>query len=40
VSVGHQTSVPNVFMVGDTVSSEARVNAVIESAITLVKHFH
>lgn len=40
VSVGHQTSVPNVFMIGDTVSSEARVNAVIESAITLVKHLH
>jgi len=40
VSVGHQTSAPNVFMAGDTVSSEARVNAVIESAITLVKHFH
>ena len=40
VSADHQTLVPNVFMVGDTVSSEARVNAVIESAVTLVKRLH
>ncbi len=35
VSVGHQTSVPNVFMVGDTVSSEAKVDAVVQSAFSL-----
>jgi phytoene dehydrogenase-like protein len=38
VSPGHQTSVPNVFMVGDTVSTDARVDAVIESAVTLASH--
>ena len=37
VSVGHQTSLPNVFMVGDTVSSDATVEAVIQSALLLVK---
>jgi len=35
VSVGQQTSIPNVFMVGDTVSSEAKVDAVVQSAFSL-----
>ena len=39
VSGGHQTSVPNVYMIGDTVSSEACVDAVVESAVTLVERF-
>ncbi|HEX6650040.1 MAG TPA: FAD-dependent oxidoreductase [Pyrinomonadaceae bacterium] len=34
-SVGSATFLPNVFMVGDTVSSHARVDSVIESAIGL-----
>ena len=38
VSVGHQTSVPNLFMVGDTITSEAQVDAVLDSALTLVNH--
>jgi phytoene dehydrogenase-like protein len=37
VSAGGETSLPSVFMAGDTVSSAARLNTVIESAITLVK---
>ena len=36
VSVGHKTSIPNVFMVGDTVSSEAKVDAVVQSAFSVV----
>jgi len=35
ISLGHQTSVPNVFMAGDTVSSEAKVDAVVQSAFSL-----
>ena len=35
VEVGHQTSLPNVFMVGDTVSVEAKIEAVVQSAISL-----
>jgi phytoene dehydrogenase-like protein len=35
VALGHQTSLPNVFMVGDTVSSEAKLDAVVQSAISL-----
>lgn len=35
VSAGQQTSVPNVFMVGDTVSSEAKLDAVVQSAFSL-----
>jgi phytoene dehydrogenase-like protein len=31
----HGTALPNVFMVGDTVSSEATVDAVVQSAVTL-----
>jgi len=37
VSMGHQTSIPNVFMVGDTVVSEAKVAAVVQSALELRK---
>ena len=37
ISVSHQTSISNVFMVGDTVSSEPRVDVVIESAGSLVR---
>jgi len=32
-----QTSLPNLFMVGDTVSSAARIESVVESAISLAK---
>ena len=32
VELGHETSVRNVFMVGDTVSAEAKVEAVVQSA--------
>ncbi|HJT28663.1 MAG TPA: NAD(P)-binding protein [Pyrinomonadaceae bacterium] len=35
VEIGHQTSVPNLFMVGDTVASEAKVDAVVQSAFLL-----
>lgn len=35
VSVRQQTSIPNVFMVGDTVSPEAKVDAVVQSAFSL-----
>jgi phytoene dehydrogenase-like protein len=38
VSVGPQTSIPNVFMVGDTVSSEAQVDAVMESSCDLTEN--
>ncbi|HSE18943.1 MAG TPA: NAD(P)-binding protein [Pyrinomonadaceae bacterium] len=37
VELGHQTSLGNVFMVGDTVSAEARLDVVVESAILLVE---
>jgi phytoene dehydrogenase-like protein len=33
--LSHKTSLPNVFMVGDTVSSVARLDAVVESAFAL-----
>jgi len=35
VSAGHQTSIPNVFMVGDTVVSDAKVDAVAQAALDL-----
>jgi phytoene dehydrogenase-like protein len=35
VSAGHQTSIGNVFIVGDTVSTEAKVDAVVQSAFSL-----
>src|SRR5215213_334650 len=35
VSAGYQTSIPNVFMVGDTVVSEAKANVVAQSALDL-----
>ncbi|HKR12479.1 MAG TPA: FAD-dependent oxidoreductase [Pyrinomonadaceae bacterium] len=31
----HSTSLPNVFMVGDTITTEARMDAVVESALSL-----
>lgn len=34
--IGHNTSQPNVFMVGDTVTATARMDAVVESSLTLV----
>jgi phytoene dehydrogenase-like protein len=37
VEVGHQTSLANVFMVGDTVISEAKLDAVVQSAIVLAE---
>jgi phytoene dehydrogenase-like protein len=37
VEVGHQTSVENVFMVGDTVSAEAKLDSVVQSAISLAE---
>ena len=37
VEIGHQTSVENLFMVGDTVSAEAKVETVVQSAISLVE---
>jgi phytoene dehydrogenase-like protein len=36
VSPGSQTSLPNVFMTGDTVGSEPRLDAVVDAAVTLV----
>lgn len=39
ISAGHETSLPNVFITGDTVSSEARIDAVVDSAITLAERF-
>ncbi|HEX6043597.1 MAG TPA: FAD-dependent oxidoreductase [Pyrinomonadaceae bacterium] len=33
--LGHATSLPNVFMVGDTITGAARMNLVVESALTL-----
>ena len=36
VTAGHQTSIPNVFMVGDTVSSEAKIDAVVQSAFSVM----
>ena len=37
VSLGHQTSLPNVFMIGDTVSSEPKLDLVVQSALALAK---
>jgi phytoene dehydrogenase-like protein len=33
----HETSLPNVFVVGDTVSAEARLDSVVESAVRLAE---
>ena len=33
--LGHNTSLPNVFMVGDTITATARMDAVVESALAL-----
>src|SRR5688572_14386056 len=33
--LGHETSLPNVFMVGDTITARARMDAVVESALSL-----
>jgi thioredoxin reductase len=35
--MGHRTSIERVFMVGDTVSGEAKVEAVVQSAIALAE---
>jgi phytoene dehydrogenase-like protein len=37
LSFGHQTSIPNVFMVGDTTISEAKVDAVVQSGLLVAK---
>ena len=37
VEVGNRTSLANVFMVGDTVSAEAKVDSVVQSAILLAE---
>ena len=37
VSVGYKTSIPNVFMVGDTTISEAKVDAVVQSGLLVAK---
>lgn len=37
VSAGHRTSLANVFMAGDTVVSEAKVDVVVQSALSLAK---
>ncbi|HEY0365021.1 MAG TPA: FAD-dependent oxidoreductase, partial [Pyrinomonadaceae bacterium] len=37
VEVGHQTSLPNVFMVGDTAIFEAKVDVVAQSAVALAE---
>lgn len=36
-SLGSRTFLPNLFMVGDTISSQARVESVIESAVAVVE---
>jgi hypothetical protein len=36
----HQTSLPNLFLVGDTISSAARVDSVVESAMSLADQLH
>ena len=33
--LGHQTSLPNVFMVGDTITATARMDSIVESALAL-----
>jgi hypothetical protein len=35
VSIGNQTSLPNVFMIGDTVTLEPRLAAVVKAAVNL-----
>ncbi len=37
VELGHRTSLPNLFMVGDTVVSEAKIAPVVQSAISLTE---
>jgi hypothetical protein len=37
VEMGHRTSVENVFMVGDTVVSEAKMESVVQSGLRLVE---
>jgi len=34
----HETSLPNLFMIGDTVSAAARMDSVVEAAIELAEH--
>lgn len=36
--LGHHTSLPNVFMVGDTITAHARMDAVVESALALANN--
>ena len=37
-TIGPQTFLPNLYMVGDTVSSAAQLDAIVESAIALARH--
>lgn len=37
-AISFETSLPNLYLVGDTVSSEPRLNAVVETAFTLSQH--
>src|SRR5687767_14569669 len=37
--LGHNTSLENVFMVGDTITATARMDAVVESALALADKF-
>jgi phytoene dehydrogenase-like protein len=37
VEFGHQTSIPNVFMVGDTTISEPKVDAVVQSGLLVAR---
>lgn len=37
-ALGHHTSLPNVLMVGDTVTATARLDAVVQSAFSLASH--
>jgi len=37
VELGHRTPVQNVFMVGDTVAAEPKINAVVQSAVVLAE---
>jgi phytoene dehydrogenase-like protein len=36
--IGHNTSLPNVFIVSDTVTAAATMDAVVESALALANH--
>jgi phytoene dehydrogenase-like protein len=37
IAVGHQTSIPNLFMVGDTVATPPKMEVIVQSALSLAK---